>query len=107
MMLKSLATPRDFLRRMAFVLSYGIADAKPWTPPMRVFGYSRVSTAEQSAHGDSLETQRQQIVGYAMMKGWQVAEIFVERGMRFGRTPNRAMRLGPARGDRDSPRTQG
>jgi DNA invertase Pin-like site-specific DNA recombinase len=49
--------------------------------PMRVFGYSRVSAAEQSAHGDSLETQRQQIVGYAMMKGWQVAEIFVERGV--------------------------
>src|SRR5260370_32794726 len=36
---------------------------------------------EQSAQGDSLETQRQQIVGYAMMKGWQVAEIFVERGV--------------------------
>src|ERR1700681_2351547 len=49
--------------------------------PMRVFGYSRVGAAEQSAHDDSLETQRQQIVGYAMMKGWQVAEIFVERGV--------------------------
>ena len=48
---------------------------------MRVFGYSRVSAAEQSAHGDSLQTQRQQIVGYAMMKGWRVAEIFVERGV--------------------------
>ena len=48
---------------------------------MRVFGYSRVGAAEQSAHDDSLETQRQQIVGYAMMKGWQVAEIFVERGV--------------------------
>src|SRR5260370_15670789 len=50
-------------------------------PPMRVFGYARVGAAEQSAHGDSLETQRQQIVGYVMMKGWQVAEIFVERGV--------------------------
>ena len=50
-------------------------------PPVRVFGYARVSAEEQSAHADSLETQRQQIVGYAMMKGWQVAEIFVERGV--------------------------
>ena len=48
---------------------------------MKVFGYSRVSTAEQSERGDSLETQRQQIIGYAMIKGWEVAEIFVERGV--------------------------
>jgi putative DNA-invertase from lambdoid prophage Rac len=48
---------------------------------VKVFGYARVSTAEQSAHGDSLETQRQQIIGYAMMKGWTVDEIFVERGV--------------------------
>ena len=48
---------------------------------MKVFGYSRVSTAEQSERGDSLETQRQQIIGYAMIKGWEVAEIFIERGV--------------------------
>lgn len=48
---------------------------------MKVFGYSRVSTAEQSERGESLDTQRQQIVGYAMMKGWDVGEIFVERGV--------------------------
>ena len=36
----------------------------------KVFGYIRVSTAEQASNGDSLETQRQQITGYAMMKGW-------------------------------------
>jgi DNA invertase Pin-like site-specific DNA recombinase len=40
-----------------------------------------VSTAEQAHKGDSLATQRQQIAGYAMMKGWQVAEFFIERGV--------------------------
>jgi putative DNA-invertase from lambdoid prophage Rac len=53
---------------------------------MRVFGYCRVSTAEQASNGDSLDTQRQQITGYAMMKGWTVAEFFVEGGV-SGSTP--------------------
>jgi DNA invertase Pin-like site-specific DNA recombinase len=46
-----------------------------------VFGYVRVSTAEQANNGDSIGTQRQQITGYAMMKGWQVAEFFADRGV--------------------------
>ena len=53
---------------------------------MRVFGYSRVSTNDQAEDGSSLDTQQQQIAGYAMMKGWQVAEHFVERGV-SGSTP--------------------
>jgi DNA invertase Pin-like site-specific DNA recombinase len=48
---------------------------------MRVFGYARVSTSEQAAEGVSLAAQQQQIQGYAMMKGWRVAEFFVERGV--------------------------
>jgi DNA invertase Pin-like site-specific DNA recombinase len=48
---------------------------------MRVFGYSRVSTSEQADEGVSLAAQQQQIAGYAMMKGWQVAEHFIERGV--------------------------
>jgi putative DNA-invertase from lambdoid prophage Rac len=48
---------------------------------MRVFGYSRVSTAEQVDEGVSLAAQAQQIAGYAMMKGWRVDEMFVERGV--------------------------
>jgi putative DNA-invertase from lambdoid prophage Rac len=48
---------------------------------MQVFGYVRVSTAEQANAGLSLETQRQQITGYAMIKGWTVAEFFVEAGV--------------------------
>ena len=46
-----------------------------------VFGYVRVSTAEQANNGHSIETQRQQIIGYAMIKGWQIAEFFVDRGV--------------------------
>jgi putative DNA-invertase from lambdoid prophage Rac len=53
---------------------------------MRVFGYSRVSTSEQADEGSSLASQQQQIAGYAMMKGWEVAEHFVERGV-SGSTP--------------------
>jgi putative DNA-invertase from lambdoid prophage Rac len=53
---------------------------------VRIFGYSRVSTAEQADEGVSLAAQAQQITGYAMMKGWQVDEHFVERGV-SGSTP--------------------
>src|SRR3954466_11099781 len=48
---------------------------------MRVYGYARVSTAEQADEGSSLDSQRQQIMGYCMMKGWQVADFFVEAGV--------------------------
>jgi putative DNA-invertase from lambdoid prophage Rac len=48
---------------------------------MKVVGYARVSTEEQASSGVSLEAQRQQITGYAMMKGWQIGEFFVERGV--------------------------
>jgi DNA invertase Pin-like site-specific DNA recombinase len=48
---------------------------------MQVFGYVRVSTTEQVSNGESLETQRAQIAGYAMMKGWTVKEVFVEQGV--------------------------
>ncbi|PSH68544.1 resolvase [Phyllobacterium brassicacearum] len=45
---------------------------------MKVFGYVRVSTSEQAAKGDSLETQKAKILGYAMMQGWEVSDVFVE-----------------------------
>jgi putative DNA-invertase from lambdoid prophage Rac len=48
---------------------------------MRVFGYVRVSTFEQSDNGSSLETQQQQIYGYCMMKGYELTEHFIERGV--------------------------
>jgi DNA invertase Pin-like site-specific DNA recombinase len=48
---------------------------------MKVFGYVRVSTLEQATNGDSLETQKAKINGWAMVQGWDVAEIFVEGGI--------------------------
>jgi DNA invertase Pin-like site-specific DNA recombinase len=48
---------------------------------MRIYAYLRVSTSEQAAHGDSLATQKQQVAGYAMIKGWEVAEYFVDGGV--------------------------
>jgi putative DNA-invertase from lambdoid prophage Rac len=48
---------------------------------MKVFGYCRVSTAEQANGGLSLDTQRRQIEGWAAVKGWDVAAVFVEAGV--------------------------
>jgi DNA invertase Pin-like site-specific DNA recombinase len=45
---------------------------------MNVYGYVRVSTTEQAQNGESLDIQKNQISGWAMMKGWQVTEVFVE-----------------------------
>jgi putative DNA-invertase from lambdoid prophage Rac len=47
----------------------------------KIYGYCRVSTTEQADEGSSLASQRQQITGYSMMKGWAVAEFFVEAGI--------------------------
>src|SRR5258707_11723380 len=49
---------------------------------MKVFGYCRVSTAEQADDGSSLASQQQQIKGWAMVKGWTtLADVFVEAGV--------------------------
>ncbi len=48
---------------------------------MKVFGYVRVSTSEQAINGDSLYAQNSQLTGYAMMKGWEITEIFIEAGV--------------------------
>lgn len=53
---------------------------------MKVVGYVRVSTAEQASNGASLDAQRSQIAGYAMMKGWELSAVFVEAGV-SGSTP--------------------
>lgn len=53
---------------------------------MRVFGYVRVSTAEQASSGMSLEAQQNQVRGYAMIKGWEISDIFIEAGV-SGSTP--------------------
>ncbi|WP_027173339.1 recombinase family protein [Methylobacterium sp. 10] len=48
---------------------------------MMVYGYIRVSTAEQAKSGDSLDTQRRQVEAWAMLKGWAVADFYVEAGV--------------------------
>jgi putative DNA-invertase from lambdoid prophage Rac len=48
---------------------------------MQVFGYIRVSTSEQATNGDSLDTQKRQVAGYAMIKGWDITGFFVEVGI--------------------------
>jgi DNA invertase Pin-like site-specific DNA recombinase len=46
-----------------------------------IYGYCRVSTARQASEGESLEVQRRQIEGYALMHGLTLDEIVVEEGV--------------------------
>jgi hypothetical protein len=46
-----------------------------------VYGYCRVSTLKQANEGESLDVQRRQIEGYALMHGLTVNEILVEEGV--------------------------
>jgi DNA invertase Pin-like site-specific DNA recombinase len=48
---------------------------------VNVYGVLRVSTTEQAANGASLDVQRRQIEGYALMQGWTVADWFVDDGV--------------------------
>jgi DNA invertase Pin-like site-specific DNA recombinase len=50
---------------------------------MRLYGYTRVSTLQQATEGDSLETQRKIIIGYAQSRGLEIdpEDIFVESGV--------------------------
>jgi DNA invertase Pin-like site-specific DNA recombinase len=46
-----------------------------------VYGYARVSTERQADQGVSLDEQIRRIEGRALEQGWQIAEVFVERGV--------------------------
>jgi putative DNA-invertase from lambdoid prophage Rac len=48
---------------------------------MSVYGYTRVSTDRQADEGESLGTQQRVIEGYAMMHGFTIDAMFVERGV--------------------------
>jgi putative DNA-invertase from lambdoid prophage Rac len=48
---------------------------------MAVYGYCRVSTVKQANEGESLDVQRRQIEGYALMHGLTIAEVMVEEGV--------------------------
>ncbi len=47
---------------------------------MATYGYCRVSTTRQANEGESLDVQRRQIEGYALMHGLVVDEVVVEEG---------------------------
>lgn len=53
---------------------------------MKAYGYARVSTVEQAVNGDSIETQKAKMAGYAMMQGWEISDMFVDGGV-SGSTP--------------------
>jgi putative DNA-invertase from lambdoid prophage Rac len=48
---------------------------------MAIYGYCRVSTLRQANEGESLDVQRRQIEGYALMHGLTLAGILVEEGV--------------------------
>ena len=50
---------------------------------MNIYGYTRVSTVQQAMGGESLETQKKIIIGYAQSKGLEMDpnHIFVEAGV--------------------------
>jgi DNA invertase Pin-like site-specific DNA recombinase len=48
---------------------------------MAVYGYIRVSTARQAEEGLSLEVQRRQVEGYALMHGMVLQGVSVEEGV--------------------------
>ena len=45
---------------------------------MAIYGYCRVSTVRQAAEGESLDVQRRQIEGYALMHGLALDDVVVE-----------------------------
>jgi putative DNA-invertase from lambdoid prophage Rac len=48
---------------------------------MAIYGYCRVSTVRQAAEGESLDVQRRQIEGYALMHGLALDDVVVEEGV--------------------------
>lgn len=53
---------------------------------MAVYGYVRVSTLQQATEGESLETQKKQVIGYAESRGLDLSPdyVFIERGVSGG-----------------------
>ena len=53
---------------------------------MEIYGYTRVSTHQQAIEGESLETQKKIIIGYAQSKGLEIKpeNLYVESGVSGG-----------------------
>jgi DNA invertase Pin-like site-specific DNA recombinase len=48
---------------------------------MAIYGYARVSTVDQAENGNSLETQRQVLAGFAQSEGLIIDRMFVDRAV--------------------------
>jgi hypothetical protein len=61
-----------------------------------IYGYCRVSTAEQRDQGISLDEQKQRIEGRCLEQGWTLTELYVEGGVSgsvpFAKRPQELMR---------------
>ena len=71
---------------------------------MAVYGYCRVSTLKQASEGESLDVQRRQIEGYALMHALTLSDVLVEEGVSGSipveeRPAGRALFAGLQRGD--------
>ncbi len=62
---------------------------------MATYGYCRVSTAKQANEGESLDVQRRQIEGYALMHNFTLDEVVIEEGV-SGSVPVAARPAGAA-----------
>lgn len=53
---------------------------------MAVYGYVRVSTLQQANEGESLETQKKQVISYAESRGLTLVceDVFIEKGVSGG-----------------------
>ncbi|MFH2064491.1 MAG: recombinase family protein [Pseudomonadota bacterium] len=56
---------------------------------VKAVGYCRVSTQSQVQDGESLSTQRAQIEHFALNKGWQLVDVYEDRGISGAKTENR------------------
>jgi putative DNA-invertase from lambdoid prophage Rac len=58
-----------------------LADPPPAPSRGRTFAYTRVSTDQQSEHGQSLDVQRDQLAGWAQMTQRRIDQTIVEAGV--------------------------
>lgn len=47
---------------------------------MKVVGYARVSTEEQTKDGFSLEAQKERIYAFAHSQGWDLLDFYIDEG---------------------------
>jgi len=60
-----------------------------WSPVTRAAIYIRVSTEEQAEEGYSLEAQRDRLIAYCEAQGWEVADIYADKGHTGRKISNR------------------